>query len=177
MVLAVGNSKCLCCLEKHHHNLTPWLGQAVSYYETDTCYCPCKCHYEDWWNVFWTLTHASILILYIYVCVCVRACVYYMPYTFQIFSVCHSLLMSFASAASSAHIVFRSECKRRCLPSQWEWQRAYRCEGYLGVPAAKKMRKVPGKKNEGRHMPCITANMCQSHRAFQALSFREKYLS
>ena len=111
------------------------------------------------------------------VCVCVRACVYYMPYTFQIFSVCHSLLMSFASAASSAHIVFRSECKRRCLPSQWEWQRAYRCEGYLGVPAAKKMRKVPGKKNEGRHMPCITANMCQSHRAFQALSFREKYLS
>ena len=78
MVLAVGNSKCLCCLEKHHHNLTPWLGQAVSYYETDTCYCPCKCHYEDWWNVFWTLTHASILILYIYiyiyVCVCVRAC-------------------------------------------------------------------------------------------------------
>ena len=71
MVLAVGNSKCLCCLEKHHHNLTPWLGQAVSYYETDTCYCPCKCHYEDWWNVFWTLTHASILILYIYICVCV----------------------------------------------------------------------------------------------------------
>ena len=70
MVLAVGNSKCLCCLEKHHHSLTPWLGQAVSCYEADTCYCPCKCHYEDWWNVFWTLTHASILIL----CVCVRAC-------------------------------------------------------------------------------------------------------
>lgn len=69
MVLAVGNSKCLCCLEKHHHSLTPWLGQAVSCYEADTCYCPCKCHYEDWWNVFWTLTHASILIL------CVRACV------------------------------------------------------------------------------------------------------
>ena len=117
----------------------------------------------------------------IYVCVraCVRACVCVLYTSFQIFSVCHSLLMSVASAASSAHIAFRSECKRRCLPSQWEWQRAYRCEGYLGVPAAKKNAESTWQKNEGqtvKHMPCITA-MCQSHRAFQALSFREKYPS
>lgn len=106
---------------------------------------------------------------------CVCAIIYLIPFRY-VQSV--SLLMSVASAASSAHIAFRSECKRRCLPSQWEWQRAYRCEGYLGVPAAKKNAESTWQKNEGqivKHMPCITANMCQSHRAFPALSFREKY--